>query len=152
MQLTLRSNHAVRMLIYAALGREAYSTVKEIASACHASEHHMAKIANHLVHMGILQAVRGRNGGVRLAQEPSEINLGAVVREMENGSYLTECFIEDGTEKTCPLLPACTYRAILVDAQEAFFAVLDRFKLSDILTKPAAMAGLLQIETPVEPV
>jgi len=145
MQLTLRSNHAVRLLIFCALKGDENATVREIATACHASEHHMAKIANTLVHLGFLKAVRGRNGGVKLAKKADDIVLGQVVRAMEDKTPLTECFADPPTDPACPLMPLCLYRGILEDAQEAFFKVLDQYSLSAILQKRAAMASLLGI-------
>lgn len=130
MHLTVRSNHAMRLLMYCAANGGRRATVTEIARACGMSETHLAKIAHGLAAAGHIETVRGRRGGVRLARPPEAINVGAVLRGTEMGACLMECL--DPASNTCPLTPACRLRGALSSALEAFFAVLDRYTLADL--------------------
>ena len=147
MQLSIRADHAIRLLIYCALKGDAFVTVGEVARSCNASEHHMAKIANILVHIGVLQAIRGRNGGIRLAKSPEEINLGGIIRHIEKPTTLTECLAPSADKKgECPLMPLCSFRELICDAREAFFSVLDGKNLSQLITRPKEMRALMGLD------
>lgn len=87
------------------------------------------KVVQELNRRGYLQAVRGKNGGLRLNGQPKDINIGKLVRETEQDFALVECFNGDG----CNLTPACRLKGVLQQALNAFFAVLDEYTLADLL-------------------
>lgn len=141
MHLTVRSDHAMRLLMFCALHPERLVTVAHIAETCGMSETHLAKIAHALAAAGFIETTRGRRGGVRLARPPEAITVGAVLRAMETGVGLTECL---GPEpNTCVLAPACRLRRAFVAALEAFFAELDRHSLADLTTDSDDLRSLL---------
>lgn len=131
MQLTVRSNHAMRLMMYCALNEGRLAPVSEIARACNMSEAHLAKIANRLASHGFVETVRGRGGGVRLAKDPKDLSVGAVVRTTEMGACLIECL--DLENNTCPLIGACKFRGVVGRALEAFLGVLDECTLADLV-------------------
>jgi Rrf2 family nitric oxide-sensitive transcriptional repressor len=92
---------------------------------------HLHKIVQDLAEAGVVRTLRGARGGVMLARPPGEISLGAVVRRLERGQALVECFRPDGG--ACCLSPDCRLRGVLQDAREAFMAVLERTTLADCL-------------------
>lgn len=102
------------------------------------------KAAAELCRLGTLEAVRGRAGGVRLAELPEMISIGTVVRHTEGASSLVECF--DPASNTCPLIAHCRFRLALQEAQEAFFAVLDRHMLGDLIRDGGALRPLVGLE------
>jgi Rrf2 family nitric oxide-sensitive transcriptional repressor len=146
MHLTLRSNHAMRLMMYCALNDGRLAPVSEIARACNMSESHLGKIANTLASFGFVETVRGRGGGVRLARPPAEINVGAIVRRTEIGGCFVECLQPE--TNTCPLTPACRFRTIIGRAHEAFLSVLDGYTLADLVAEPDPLRALMGIELP----
>ena len=144
MQLTVRSNHAMRLMMYCALVEGRLAPVAEIAQACNMSESHLGKIANALAAGGFVETVRGRGGGVRLARPATEINVGAVVRRTEIGSCFVECL--DPASNGCPLVEVCRFRSIIGRALEAFLAVLDGYTLADLVADGGPMRAVLGIE------
>ena len=144
MRLTQFSNYAIRVLMYAALKRNAPSAVPEIARAYGASYDHLKKVAAELCRRGYLEPVRGRNGGFRLAKDPGEIRIGEVIRQTEGETALVECF--DPATNTCPLLTACRLRVALQEALAAFFTVLDRYTLADLIRAPEQLTPLLGLD------
>ncbi|GAA3332991.1 hypothetical protein GCM10020331_095280 [Ectobacillus funiculus] len=54
------------------------------------------KVIHELGKLGFIETIRGRNGGIRLALKPDEINIGAVIRKTEEDFHMVECF---NTEK-----------------------------------------------------
>ncbi|MFT6772837.1 MAG: Rrf2 family nitric oxide-sensitive transcriptional repressor [Paracoccaceae bacterium] len=141
MHLTVRSNHAMRLMMYCALNDGRIAPVAEIARACNMSEAHLAKIANRLAAGGFVETLRGRGGGVRLARKADAISVGAVVRATETGAILLECF--DLTTNTCPLVSACKFRGLVRTALDAFLAVLDRATLADMIEGGHDMSALM---------
>lgn len=132
------------LLMYAALKGEAPSAVSEVARAYGISRDHLKKAAAELCRRGYLETVRGRNGGFRLAMEPRDIRIGDVIRQTEGETVLVECF--DPETNTCPLLTVCRLRVALQEALAAFFAVLDRYTLADLIRTPEQLTPLLGLD------
>jgi Rrf2 family transcriptional regulator, nitric oxide-sensitive transcriptional repressor len=130
MRLTRYTDYSLRVLIYLGLQTERLSSIREIADLYGISESHLMKVVQALGQSGYVATLRGRGGGLRLAKSPHEINLGDVVRNTEDDVALVECFAEDGT---CRIAGPCRLRHVLKDALNAFFAVLDRYTLADLL-------------------
>lgn len=143
MQLTRFSDYGLRLLMFAA-AREApgWCTVPEVAEAFDISAHHLAKVAQGLARQGYLETRRGRTGGVRLACEPQNIDVGAVLRQTEQPLPLVECF--DPATDRCRIGPACRLRDHLERAHEAFFAALDGVSLQDLVMEPEPLLRLLR--------
>jgi Rrf2 family transcriptional regulator, nitric oxide-sensitive transcriptional repressor len=130
MRLTRYTDYSLRVLIYLGLQTERLSSIREIADLYGISESHLMKVVQALGQSGYVATLRGRGGGLRLAKPPNEINLGDVVRNTEDDVALVECFAEGGA---CRIAGPCRLRHLLKDALDAFFAVLDRYTLADLL-------------------
>jgi Rrf2 family nitric oxide-sensitive transcriptional repressor len=61
---------------------------------------------------------------------------------------LVACF-DGGT--SCAISEACVLQAVLHEALTAFFAVLDRYTLADLIAPRAKLASLLGIGPPATP-
>ena len=125
MRLTKQTNYAVRMLMYCAANDGKLSRVPEIAKAYGVSELFLFKIIQPLHKAGIMDTVRGRNGGVRLGRPAADITLFDVVRVTEENFAMAECF-EVGAETDCPLVDSCGFNSALREALNAFFAATHR--------------------------
>ncbi|TLP44887.1 MULTISPECIES: RrF2 family transcriptional regulator [Cohaesibacter] len=141
MRLTQHSNYAMRLLMYCALKPDQPVRLAEIADAYDISGHHINKIAQRLTHIGAIQAIRGRNGGIRLAKDPKDINIGEILRQTEENLVIVECFSEESN--TCPLISECKFRLLLMDALAAFLKVLDAHTLADLVSHPDCLKPLL---------
>lgn len=132
MQLMVSTDIALRTLIYLGQKNDA-ATIQEVADAFNISKTHLMKVVMTLVAANLLISERGRNGGIRLALQPGEISVGAVVRLIENSLALVECMKAEVLPETCPLLPGCRLKRVFHRAQDAFFASLDQTTLVDLL-------------------
>jgi len=90
---------------------------------------------------GLLRTTRGRGGGLSLAVPADSINLADVVRLTEGADHLAECFTEDGR---CLLAGRCRLERALGEAADAFYAVLRRYTLADLVSNPRALARALR--------
>ncbi|OJU06336.1 iron-responsive transcriptional regulator [Metarhizobium album] len=131
MRLTKQTNYAVRMLMYCAANDGQLSRVPEIARAYGVSELFLFKILQPLNRAGLIETVRGRNGGVRLGRASDKITLFDVVKVTEDSFAMAECF-EDGAVE-CPLVDSCGLNSALRKALNAFFAVLAEYTIDDLV-------------------
>jgi Rrf2 family nitric oxide-sensitive transcriptional repressor len=144
MQLNLQTDYALRMLItLAATGRQ--MTVDEIARRHGISRNHLAKIAHRLQGLGHIEAQRGRGGGLRLARDPEEINVGQVVRSLESLDGFVECM--GPAPGHCAIDGACGLKGALALALEDFLKRLDGYALSQLVMNPRRIAGMLGAES-----
>ncbi|HJV28810.1 MAG TPA: Rrf2 family transcriptional regulator [Aromatoleum sp.] len=133
MHLTQHTDYALRMLIYLGANADRLVTIAEVSERFDVSRSHLMKVANQLVRDGFVEGLRGKGGGLRLGRAPGKINIGEVVRCMERGMELVECF---GGESHCLLTPNCRLKGVLGKALEAFLATLDGYSLADLLDAP----------------
>ncbi len=141
MKLTTFSDYTLRVLMFLALNRERLATIPEIAAAYDISENHLMKVVHQLARSGVIESVRGKGGGIRLAREPEAIRLGQVVRVSEGNAPIVECLSDDAG--ACRIAPACRLSAILVRAFDALFATLDEYTLADLVHAPRGLKMLL---------
>ena len=129
MRLTTFTDFALRALMRLA-GEPARSfATNEIAAEFGISRNHLAKVVRDLADNGFILTQRGAGGGFSLARSAQSITLGEVVRALEGGSALVECFREDGG--ACALTPRCRLKARLAAARESFMRELDKTTLAD---------------------
>jgi Rrf2 family nitric oxide-sensitive transcriptional repressor len=129
----------LRVLMLGA-ARDGLLTIDELAESLAVPRHHLAKVVQKLQHMGLLETVRGRSGGVRLAPSARDTSVGGLVRTLEGETEVVDC---DG-DPACPLRHNCRLRGALRRAQEAFYASLDPLTIGD-LTAPPTQQVLLSL-------
>jgi len=130
MRLTSFTDYGFRALMRMAGTPERAFSTAELAEEFAISRHHLSKIIQQLSAAGIVTTRRGGGGGAQLACDPAEISLGRILRVLEEGQALVECF--NPTNRHCTLLPGCRLRAQLAGAEAAFLAHLDQSTLADI--------------------
>jgi Rrf2 family nitric oxide-sensitive transcriptional repressor len=127
MRLTKSTSHAIRILIDCARADDRLIKVAELSGRLDITQQNVFKIVNLLARAGLIEAVRGRNGGVRLARAAAAIRIGDVVRATE----VTHVEIEDGPQGRKPTRARSVNR-VLDEALGAFIDVLDQHTLADM--------------------
>lgn len=130
MKLTRFTDYSLRVLIYLGLRDDGRVTIREISEAYGISRNHLMKVVSLLTRKGYLDARRGPGGGISLARPAEEINVAAVVRDMEDDLNLVECFCKGGS---CIIKPVCELKAVLSKALRAYLLTLEAYTLSDLL-------------------
>jgi Rrf2 family transcriptional regulator, nitric oxide-sensitive transcriptional repressor len=138
MRLTLFTDFALRALMRLAGEPTRSFATSEIAAEFGISRNHLAKIVRNLADSGFVTTQRGAGGGFALARPPQAITLGAIVRALEDGQALVECFREDGG--ACVLTPRCRLKGRLAAAREAFLRELDATTLAECAYPPRPKA------------
>lgn len=142
MRLTSFTDYGLRMLMRMASHPERAFSTAELAEEFRVSRNHLAKIMQRLAREGMIETRRGGGGGAVLATKAEKIRLGTVVRLLEEGQPLVECFAAEGG--SCPVDGICRLKIRLRRAEEAFLADLDRSTLADI-----ALPRSIQLEAVV---
>ena len=126
MRLTKSTSHAIRILIDCARADARLVKVAELSDRLQITPQNVFKIVNLLARARLIEAVRGRNGGVRLARPANTIRIGDVVRATE----VTHVEIEENTAGRKPR--SAGVNQIFDNALEAFIDVLDQHTLADM--------------------
>jgi Rrf2 family transcriptional regulator, nitric oxide-sensitive transcriptional repressor len=105
-------------------------STQEISEAYGISRNHLVRVAQTLQSHSFVKASVGRSGGLTLSRDPSEINIGQVVRKTEPHFRIVECF--EPKTNTCKISPVCRMRGVLAEALSAFIHVLDGYTLADV--------------------
>ncbi|MEU3963337.1 RrF2 family transcriptional regulator [Streptomyces buecherae] len=133
MRLTKATDLALRVAMrLAVLDAESAPTTREVADAVAVPYSHAAKVVTRLRHLGVVEARRGRGGGLALTSTGRAASLGWLVRELEGAGDVVGC--ED--DPPCPLRTACRLRSALRQAQESFYATLDPITIADLVSAP----------------
>jgi Rrf2 family nitric oxide-sensitive transcriptional repressor len=143
MRLTAFTDYCLRALIFVALKGDELATIDEIAERYRINRNHLVKVVFRLSQLGYLRTLRGKGGGIRLADDPAKLNLGRLVRQTEQDFSLVECFRERDCQ--CAIETACVLKSALRAALEAFFAVLDGYTLADLIRPSRSLARLLSL-------
>ena len=132
MKLTQYSDLGLRLLMYLALRRGELVTIQEVSERFAISKNHLVKISHQLTKSGLIESIQGRNGGIRLARPPQDINVEQVLRATEDNFDLVECFAPSHNQ--CVISGACKLTLVLDEARTAFFDVLNKVSLADLVT------------------
>ena len=170
MRLTNFSDYALRSLIYLAVKPEpqTLANISDIANSYDISRSHLTKIIHQLGQLGYIDSVRGKNGGIRLARAPKDINLGVLIQQIEPDFMLVECFatklhshesnikqhalpitlIDESEEPNQPVIgcvisPVCQLKGVFFEALTAFIKVLEGYTLADIINNESELKHLL---------
>jgi Rrf2 family nitric oxide-sensitive transcriptional repressor len=134
MRLTKSTSHAIRILIDCARAGDQLIKVAELSDRLDITQQNVFKIVNLLARAGLIEAMRGRNGGVKLARPAQMIRIGDAVRATE----VTRVAIEEGAG---PRGKGHGVNRVLDDALEAFIDVLDRHTIADMVRSQTASEG-----------
>ena len=144
MRLTLHTDYALRVLMYVGLKGDALATIQEIVDHFDISRGHLMKVVHGLGRLGYLETIRGKRGGISLARRPAQVNVGAVVRDMEQELGVLGCL--QGNKGYCRIEDCCVLRRALRDATNAFLATLDGYTLADLVKPRKSLGRLLALD------
>ncbi|WP_227430938.1 Rrf2 family transcriptional regulator [Psychrobacter sp. I-STPA6b] len=151
MRLTNYSDYALRTLIYLAVvpDKHELATISDVADSYQISKSHLTKVIHQLAQLGYIESIRGKNGGIRLAKAPENINLGEVICHTEPDFAIVPCFDSQNTsdealtKSDCRITPVCKLKPIFWEATQAFIAVLTSHTLADIISNDISLQSKL---------
>ncbi len=130
MHMTRYTDYSVRVLIYLATRRDELSTIQQIADSYDISRNHLMKVVHQLNKKGYIETIRGKKGGMKLRMEPTDINIGVLVRETEHDLNVAECL---SSKNQCRIASVCGLKGAFSEAVEAFLKTLDKYTLDELI-------------------
>ena len=141
-RITKAEEQAVRLIMRLAHAG-CQQTLGELAESESLPEPTVAKLLGFLRRGGVVDAVRGRNGGYVLADEPAKISAGKVIACISGESVFS--FPCDSHQETdCPRTSDCGLRPVWQHLESRVAEVLNQTSVADLLKKETAAAVGLQ--------
>ena len=141
MQLNMKTDYAIRIVLYAAQEKRVVSST-EISAAMAVPKVMIGPMGRRLMAAGILTAKRGHTGGLALARHPADISVGDIIHAMEriniNRCLDPDRFCSRGAVETCPV------HAFYAQTQERLEKMLAGKSVADLLRdaeRPAKKGG-----------
>lgn len=127
MKLNLSTDYALRVLIFLGSKPDELHSIETLSRTYDLPQSSLMKVVSELVRHGYVSSTRGRAGGIRLGKDPSEINIGDVVRAMDENLDIIDC-------TNCILDQRCRLKGVLSEATAAFLKVLCSYSLADLIS------------------
>jgi Rrf2 family protein len=109
-------------------------TVAEVADNEGLSTEYAGKLLNLMRQAGLVDSIRGRNGGFVLARQPDEITIADVLRVFSGDIFDSEtCQRFRGSESDCVHSTACSLRPVWASLSEMISETLERLALADLV-------------------
>lgn len=132
LQVSRKVDYALRAMIHlSSLPDGAREPLHEIASRNCIPKDFLAKIVKGLADAGLVKALRGAHGGVKMAKSPALISFLDVIEAVEGPVQLNVCL--DDEHATCGHAQACTMQAVWREGQERMLDVYRSTKLADLV-------------------
>jgi Rrf2 family protein len=149
MKITSQEEYGLRCLLKLAGAEEGHSlTIPEIAAAEGLSPPYVAKLLSVLRQAGLIESVRGRAGGYRLARNPVDITLGSVLMVLGEPLYEDPGYCQrhagTETEGNCVHHGGCTLRALWQTLENWMRNTLNQISLADLLQSEHSITDLLR--------
>jgi Rrf2 family iron-sulfur cluster assembly transcriptional regulator len=146
LRLTRAGEYAVRCVLY--LASQAPTEVcnrKTIARAMDIPDQFLGKIAQQLVHAGIIEVLQGSKGGLRLLVSPEKISLLEVVEAVIGEIFLNDCVLRP---ESCDRSNACAVHVVWEKARNQLRKTLNEATFAQLLKEDSCLSPLEEIKDP----
>jgi Rrf2 family protein len=149
MKITAQEEYGLRCLLRLAQAEGQSQTLPEVAAAEGLSVPYVAKLLSVLRQAGLIESVRGRAGGYRLAKPPSSIGLGSLLLVLGEPLFDEPGYCERhaGTaseRSNCVHFGGCSLRALWHTLEHWIRSSLDQITLADLLQNEGRIADLVR--------
>ncbi|MBE5924838.1 MAG: Rrf2 family transcriptional regulator [Lachnospiraceae bacterium] len=133
MIISTRGKNALKLMLdLAEIKTKDMVRLKDVADRQNISEKYLEQIVSGLHKRGLVNSVRGKNGGYSLKYPPEEYTVGQIVRAVESNMNPTDCFGENSAP--CPNKSTCVNYRLWGRLDDALNDVLEGITLADMLS------------------
>jgi len=115
MLVTRETDYAVRCVLYLAQTDDQVANVSIVSRMMHIPKTFLAKIFQKLTKAGMLESIRGMNGGFRLVKKPSAISLLDVMHAIQGPLGINVCAVNS---KKCSRSSTCSVHPVWVELRK----------------------------------
>lgn len=109
-----------------------FVSLSDIAERENLSMKYLESIISILNKGGMLQSLRGKNGGYRLARDPAEYSVNEILLLTEGTLAPVNCIMQDGVQ--CEKAATCSTLPLWAGLDKVIDSYLSRITLEDIIT------------------
>ena len=142
MKISTRGRYALRFMIdLAQHDSTEYTALKDISERQEISIKYLEQITSLLSKFGLLQSVRGPQGGYKLAKKPAEYTVGEILRITEGDLSPVACLAQ--TENTCPKRKDCPTLDLWSGLNKVINDYLNSKTLEDLVDSACAKKNMM---------
>jgi FeS assembly SUF system regulator len=128
------TDYGTLILVFLAGQEQRLCSASEIATGTHVAQPTTKKLLKVLAKAGMVDSVRGTDGGYRLARDPGSITTAQILDALEGPVAITECSTDDSA---CELEPICQVGNAWQKINGAIRLALSDITLADLEHPPA---------------
>jgi Rrf2 family cysteine metabolism transcriptional repressor len=115
-------------------------TLRSVAERQEISESYLEQLISCLKKAGLVNSIRGAQGGYELAKDPAAIRISEIFTVLEGPIAPVECVNEDHTpEAGCKNTQTCAVRLLWQKLRNSIAEVLESTTLADLVTQSQAL-------------
>jgi Rrf2 family protein len=138
MKISTRGRYALRFMIDLAQHKQdAFTPLKDISERQTISIKYLEQITSLLSKYGLLQSVRGPQGGYKLARAPEQYTVGEILRITEGDLAPVTCLEPNASE--CERSTDCPTRKLWVGLEKMVNSYFDGITLDQLTANPATL-------------
>ena len=120
--------------------------LKTIAKTQGISENYLEQLMSPLRRAGLVESVRGAQGGYTLALPPEEVTISRIITAVEGPIALVDCLLTsaESGEQSCVRAGRCVTRQIWEEVCDNINSVLNNISLADLLRRNQNRVGCNQ--------
>ncbi len=115
MLVTRKTDYAVRCILYLAQANEQIANVTEVSRQMHIPKTFLAKIFQKLTKAGLVESIRGMNGGFRLSKNPADVSLLDIMEAIQGPVCVNVCAVNS---KKCSRSSSCSVHPFWVKLRQ----------------------------------
>lgn len=132
MKLSTRGRYGLKAMFQLALHYgDGPIPLNQIAEKQGLSENYLEQLFSTLKKEGLLNSVRGAQGGYMLSRKPEEITVGNILRALEGNMAPADCVMDDNSD--CSRDDSCVTRLVWIKIKDSIDEVIDSITLQDMV-------------------
>lgn len=135
MKLSTKGRYGARAMLDLALNYNKDGTpvaLNGIAQRQEISEEYLEQIFSALRRSGLVESVRGAQGGYKLGRPANEITIGDILRVLEGSLAPVDCVLEN-RKPTCKRYENCVMNGVWLKVRDAINKTVDSISLADLM-------------------
>lgn len=134
MKLSTKGRYGLRAVVDLALNSQDEAVaLSSIAERQGISISYLEQLIAKLKKAGIVNSIRGAQGGYILAKKPQEISVGDILRALEGDLNPVDCSEIEGSSSTCEGANSCVTKYVWMRISDSINNTVDTMLLSELL-------------------
>lgn len=146
MKLSTKGRYGLKAVIDIAMNSEEPVALSSIAQRQSISVSYLEQLIAKLKKAGIVNSIRGAQGGYVLARCAQDISVGEILRALEGDLYPVDCAEINGVEKFCTSSDRCVTKHVWKRITDSINDAVDGIMLSELVEEGKAIQKQKEME------